>query len=94
MTRTQEALIILRDKRPQSYGQFAQLFWPDSDMHGRFTNCGNGARRGAGAFLCAGSFLGKLERKGLIFKRRYGSPRGQSIAILTEAAVKILEANR
>lgn len=67
--RTIEALIILRDKKPQSFAQFAKLFWPENLMHRRHTNCGtHGSRRGAGAWFAAGSYIAKLERAGLVRK--------------------------
>lgn len=91
--RTIEALLILRDKKPQSFAQFALLFWPDNLMHRRHTNCGtHGSRRGAGAWLAAGSYLGKLERAGFIKKCDYPHQLEQfGIAYLRNAGHEVLD---
>jgi hypothetical protein len=84
--RTIEALRILRDIKPQTAAQFAELFWPGNDMHTRHSNCGtHGARRGAGAWLAAGSYLGALERRGLIYKRHITTSHEHPIATLRQA---------
>lgn len=44
--------------------KFAQLMWPDSAMHRTSKNTGNGACCGKAAWLCAGSYLAKLRKKG------------------------------
>ncbi len=68
--RTIEALQILRDKKPKSASGFARLFWPGYNMHVKGSNAGtHGSRRGNGAWLCAGSYLAKLERRGLVRKQ-------------------------
>lgn len=93
MTRTIEALYLIKNRNPRSYRQFAQWFWPDSKMHSNLTNCGNGIRRGAGAWFCAGSFLGKLERQGLIKKsRNEGFPK--SIAFITPKGFELMKKER
>ena len=46
--------------------QFALFMWPDSNMHTKTSNQGNGACHGKAAWLCGGSHLGKLRAKGLI----------------------------
>lgn len=83
MTRTIEALRLIDERKPGTYREFAKWFWPNSDMHTNHSNCGNGGRIGAGAFLCAGSFLGKLERRGLIRKNRDRIGTTEPIAYLT-----------
>lgn len=91
--RTIEALLILRDKKPQSFAEFAQLFWPDNFMHRRHTNCGtHGSRRGAGAWLAAGSYIAKLEKKGLVQKcySRFGIEK-MGIAYQSNAGHEILD---
>jgi len=49
--------------RPQI---FAQLFWPNHIMHRAISNQGNGACAGKKAWRCAGAYLGKLCRAGLV----------------------------
>ena len=46
---------------------FAKEMWPDSLMHQRVSNQGHGAHRGKAAWLCGGSYLRKLENKGLVY---------------------------
>ena len=49
--------------------QFAQLYFTDKEHEYLFTavsNQGNGACAGKKAWLCAGSLLGKLAKKGLV----------------------------
>ena len=47
--------------------QFAQLMWPDSPAWDKVYNTGiNGATSGKGMWLCAGSYLRKLKRRGLV----------------------------
>ncbi len=46
---------------------FAQEMWEDSPAWKRSYNTGNGATRGKGMWLCAGSYLSKLRYKGLIY---------------------------
>lgn len=50
--------------------QFAETLWPDSTMHTSVKNTGNGATSGKAAWLVAGSYLAKLEKKGWIRKNR------------------------
>lgn len=64
-----KALKILKDTdyfKPMRPGQFALKMWPDSDMHTKVKNTGNGATTGKGAWLCGGSYLSKLQKKGLV----------------------------
>lgn len=91
--RTIEALLILRDKKPQSFAQFAELFWPGNLMHRRHSNCGtHGSRRGAGAWLSAGSYVAKLERAGLV-RRSYSAfgTEKMGIAYLSNAGHEVLD---
>lgn len=66
-----QALEILSEytyNEPISAMGFADKFWKDSDTN-MFTsskNTGNGACRGKAAWLCAGSYLAKLRKKGLV----------------------------
>ena len=94
--RTLEALLILRDKKPKTAEDFARLFWPDSEMHQRVYAAGqHGSRRGCGA-LTGGSFLSKLEKRGLISKHfDWADPaslRQYGVASLTEAGREYIEA--
>lgn len=68
MSRLKEALTIIQNSsydRPINCSWFAKQFWPDSNMHLKSSNTGNGACRGKAAWLCAGSYLAKLKNKGL-----------------------------
>ena len=71
LTKAQEkALDILKDTsrfgKHFSASGFASLMWPDSTMHTKVSNTGNGATKGKGAWLCAGSYLNKLKKKGYV----------------------------
>lgn len=93
--RTVEALRILQERQPRSHAYFAELFWPGNDMHARYSNAGtHGARRGAGAWLSSGSYLAKLEKRGLIHRRRYGDSSSRPIATLTAEGARILKESR
>lgn len=68
MSRLKEALIIIENSsydNPINCSWFAKQFWPDSNMHLKSSNTGNGACRGKAAWLCAGSYLAKLAKKEL-----------------------------
>ncbi len=68
MSRLIQALRILKETnidKPMSSAQFGLLFWPDHIMHLQVTNTGNGACSGKKGWLCAGSYLAKLRKKGL-----------------------------
>lgn len=70
MTETQfKALTILKDTtwgKGYSAAGFAEKMWPDSNMHKSSKNTGNGSCRGKAAWLCGGSYLAKLRKKGWI----------------------------
>lgn len=88
---TIRALKIIRDKKPLDADGFARLMWPDSDMHRRVSNQGHGATRGKAAWLCGGSYLGRLRKMGLVVvnythERRHLEP----VARLTAEAEKLL----
>ena len=60
-------------------------------MHSMVSNQGNGSTRGKAAWLCGGSYLGRLSKAGLVsinktFERRAGEP----VAYLTLSAEEIL----
>jgi len=90
--RTLAALKILRDQQPHTDAGFAQLFWPQSNMHLKHSNAGtHGTRRGAGAWLCSGSYLSKLEKRGLVVKRHPAlDPHRHPIATLTPRGETVL----
>lgn len=90
-----EALLILRDRKPKSYSDFAELFWHDNPMHQRSSNAGtHGSRRGAGAWLAAGSYLGKLSKSGIVMSHlRQSSIEYLGIASLTAKGDAILKEN-
>lgn len=62
-----KALTILNN-RPDGLtpAWFAKDMWEDSPAWRRSYNTGNGACRGKGMWLCAGGYLHRLERKGLV----------------------------
>lgn len=88
----QKALAILKLsnwEKPMSVREFAQNMWPDSLMHSRVKNTGYGACAGKGAWLCGGSYLGKLKKKGLVDNHTlYRNPYGYYI---TKKGLKALE---
>ena len=66
-----KALEILRDtsySKPMKAAAFAKLMWPDSHMHKKVSNQGNGACVGKAAWLAGGSYLSKLENKSWVRK--------------------------
>ena len=71
--KTYKALKVLESTNPiktMAANTFAVLMWGgDEDKKYLFTavsNSGNGAAAGKKAWLCAGSYLGKLEKKKLV----------------------------
>lgn len=69
--RQREALEILERVGPEGISPrgFGLTFWPDSDMHKKHSNNTYGAQVGKAGWLAAGSYLGKLRKKGWA---RYG----------------------
>ena len=66
--RTYEALKIIRDNRRIYPMRFAQLFWKDNrSLFTKMSNSGNGAVAGKAAWLCAGSFVAKLKKRGFVW---------------------------
>ena len=63
-----KALRIIQNTPGILAQDFATKMWPESSMHIRSHNGGHGSQRGKGAWLCAGSHIGKLIKKGLIFQ--------------------------
>lgn len=59
-----KALETLRDHPGITAGKFAEKMWPDNLMHVRISNGGHGAQSGKAGWLCGGSYLGKLRKKG------------------------------
>jgi hypothetical protein len=71
--KTKQALTILSQyPKGVSCAFFAEKMWPDSPMHRKVSNQGNGATRGKAAWLCAGSYLAKLRQQGLVSKDANG----------------------
>lgn len=85
----QKALTILKDTdmfKGMSASQFADRMWGDTDttMFTSVSNTGNGATTGKAAWLCAGSYMGKLIKKGWVehthnFRGYYLTPKGKSL---------------
>ena len=74
-----KALSILREHPGVTAHGFAALYFTDPSQKTLFTavsNQGNGACAGKKAWLCAGSILGKLAKKGLV-RRDFGSGTGR-----------------
>jgi len=75
MTPQERALLILYKTtyiNPMRVREFALKMWPDSKMHRKVSNQGNGATSGKAAWLCAGSYLSKLKIKGLVNRNEFG----------------------
>lgn len=66
--RRKRALEILKDNPDIGANHFASLFWPDSKAWNKSYNTGNGATRGKGMWLSAGSYLAKLVKAGLVWR--------------------------
>lgn len=66
--KTYKALCIIKDHPLVHPRGFADFMWGDTDTN-MFTsskNQGNGSTRGKAAWLCAGSYVGRLKNKGLL----------------------------
>lgn len=64
-----KALIIMKNtswEKTFSAAGFAKQMWVDSNMHTTSKNTGHGACTGKAAWLCGGSYLQKLRKKGWI----------------------------
>lgn len=66
-----KALTVLKDTgifNTVSAKEFAEKMWGDTDtrMFKKVSNTGNGACSGKAAWLCAGSYLAKLIKKGWV----------------------------
>jgi len=66
--KTIKALKIIKESKHLTARDFAEQMWPDSLMHTRTSNQGNGACKGKAAWLCGGSYLGKLTIAKLIYR--------------------------
>jgi len=66
-----KALNILLEHPKINAAAFAKFMWADSNMHKKVSNQGHGATRGKAAWLCGGSYMGKLKKKGLVRDVRY-----------------------
>ncbi len=64
--KTYKALKILEENPEISAREFGELMWKDSEAKERIYNIGNGATKGVGLWLCAGSYLAKLVNRKLI----------------------------
>ena len=74
-----KALAIIRDHPGCTANTFAALYFTDPSQEYLFTavsDQGNGACFGKKAWLCAGSLLGKLAKKGLV-RRDFSSGTGR-----------------
>lgn len=78
--KTAKALKILKEYPNISANTFAQFYFQGTPHEILFSACfnqGNGACCGKKVWLCAGSLLGRLAKKGLVFRNidKYGSIR-------------------
>jgi hypothetical protein len=62
-----KALRILSNHPAITYSGFAEKMWPDNPMHQKASNGGHGSQRGKAAWLCAGSYLAKIQKKGYFY---------------------------
>ena len=85
-----KALEIIKHHPGIAPREFAAFMWPDSDGHRRHTKCGHGVTRGGGMNLAGGGYLGKLTRKGLIYRSSSASRVGQFGYKLTGAGERAL----
>ena len=81
-----KALNIIKDNPGLSARLFAKLMWPDSSMHTSVKNTGNGATAGKAAWLCGGSYIAKLRKKGLVKVSYYFE--GPSLTVKGEQLIK------
>ena len=63
---TIKALKIIDTLELGTASEFARKMWPDSNMHVKVSNQGHGATAGKAAWLCGGSYLGRLAKMGLV----------------------------
>ena len=62
-----KALTIIRDKEGIHARELGIKLWPDSPARKRSYRCGaSGSARGTGLWLSAGSYVGKLWKKGFV----------------------------
>lgn len=61
-----KALLLIQNNGKMSYSYLAHRLWPESTMHTKVSNQGNGATSGKAAWLVAGSYCAKLRKAGLI----------------------------
>lgn len=60
------ALNIIKENPGICAASFAEKMWPDSNMHTKHSNGGDGCQVGKAGWLCGGSYLGKLKKIGLV----------------------------
>lgn len=91
LTDSQYRALEILNKRPLRPKEFGWAMWPDSKMHTKVSNTGNGACQGKAGWLCAGSYLAKLANKGYI-KRLWDCTGGLSgYAITAEGKEELLK---
>lgn len=89
-----KALEFIRDNKDCSPRELAEHLWPNAIMHRKPYNCGNhnGSANGTGAWLCAGSLVGKLKRKNWVDDMYVGKGSGTRIRYrITQAGREALE---
>lgn len=95
LTKKQIKALSILDRHPGiTASSFGTLYFdgPEHEsLHTAVSNQGNGACAGKKAWLCAGSLLGKLKKKGLVMNKIRSCPPG---FILTEKGRILLETSR
>lgn len=91
--KTYKALTIIRDNKRLRATEFAQKMWGDTktNMFVKVSNTGNGATAGKAAWLCAGSYIGRLKKMKLV---HYGSLEGYDLTDKGREAIKEFETKK
>lgn len=64
--RQKEAIRIIQENPGITARRFGELFWPDHVSQRKASNNSYGCQYGKAGWLMAGSYLGKLRKKGII----------------------------
>lgn len=91
--KTYKALTIIRDNKRLRATEFAQKMWGDTktNMFVKVSNTGNGATSGKAAWLCAGSYIGRLKKMKLV---AYPSFEGYDLTDKGREAIKEFETKK
>ena len=102
--KTYKALKVLENttfSRPMPANSFALALWGEDEeklyLFEAVSNSGNGAAAGKKAWLCAGSLLGRMAKKGFVkwYSRSFsGTHTGYCITNIGKQAIEEYEKNR